>query len=44
MELPARPPADRFTTPGRKKKAFRVSQWAQDWTRGDLLDDGHQYG
>ncbi|MFZ2054960.1 MAG: dCMP deaminase family protein [Candidatus Aminicenantales bacterium] len=29
---------------GDKKKVFRVSQWAQDWTRGDILDDKHQYG
>jgi len=27
-----------------KKKIFRVSQWARDWTRGDILDDRHQYG
>lgn len=27
-----------------KKKVFRVSQWTEDWTRGDILDDTHQYG
>jgi dCMP deaminase len=27
-----------------KKKVFRVSQWTQDWTRSDILDDKHQYG
>jgi dCMP deaminase len=32
------------STVGGKKKVFRVSQWAQDWTRGDILDDKHQYG
>lgn len=32
------------STAGGKKKVFRVSQWAVDWTRGDILDDKHQYG
>jgi dCMP deaminase len=32
------------STVGGKKKVFRVSQWAQDWTRSDILDDKHQYG
>jgi len=32
------------STVGGKKKVFRVSQWTQDWTRGDILDDKHQYG
>jgi dCMP deaminase len=32
------------STVGGKKKVFRVSQWIQDWTRGDILDDKHQYG
>jgi hypothetical protein len=27
-----------------KKKVFRVKRWAEDWTRGDILDDKHQYG
>lgn len=31
------------TTAG-KKKTFRVSRWAKDWTEGDILDDKHQYG
>jgi len=26
------------------KKAFRVSRWAQEWTKADILDDTHQYG
>jgi dCMP deaminase len=26
------------------KKVFRVSRWARDWTKGDILDDTHQYG
>jgi len=26
------------------KKAFRVSRWAQDWTKADIIDDTHQYG
>ncbi len=32
------------STAGGKKKIFRVSQWAQDWTKSDILDDKHQYG
>ncbi len=32
------------STVGGKKKVFRVSQWAQDWTKSDILDDRHQYG
>jgi dCMP deaminase len=32
------------STAGGGKKAFRVSRWAQDWTKGDILDDKHQYG
>jgi dCMP deaminase len=32
------------STAGGGKKAFRVSRWAQDWTKGDILDDTHQYG
>jgi dCMP deaminase len=32
------------STVGGKKKVFRVCQWTQDWTRGDILDDTHQYG
>ncbi len=32
------------STAGGKKKVFRVSQWASDWTKGDILDDRHQYG
>ncbi|MGQ9673479.1 MAG: deoxycytidylate deaminase [Candidatus Aminicenantales bacterium] len=27
-----------------KKKVFRVRRWAEDWTKGDILDDRHQYG
>lgn len=27
-----------------KKKVFRVSQWARDWTKGDIIDDKQQYG
>ncbi len=27
-----------------KKKIFRVSQWTKDWTKGDIIDDRHQYG
>ncbi|MDH7512139.1 MAG: dCMP deaminase family protein [Clostridiales bacterium] len=26
------------------KKIFRVKRWAEDWTRGDIIDDKHQYG
>jgi len=26
------------------KKAFRVTRWAQEWTKADILDDKHQYG
>jgi dCMP deaminase len=32
------------STASGKKKIFRVSQWSRDWTRGDILDDRHQYG
>jgi dCMP deaminase len=32
------------STLGGGKKIFRVSRWAQDWTRSDILDDTHQYG
>jgi dCMP deaminase len=32
------------STVGGGKKTFRVSRWAQDWTKGDILDDTHQYG
>jgi dCMP deaminase len=32
------------STAGGKKKVFRVIPWTQDWTRGDILDDKHQYG
>jgi len=32
------------STMGGGKKIFRVSRWAQDWTKGDILDDTHQYG
>ena len=32
------------STPGGGKKASRVSRWAQDWTKADILDDKHQYG
>jgi len=32
------------STAGGGKKAFRVSRWAQDWTKADILDDTHQYG
>lgn len=32
------------STAGGKKKVFRVNQWAMDWTKGDILDDKHQYG
>jgi dCMP deaminase len=32
------------STAGGGKKAFRVSRWAQDWTKADILDDKHQYG
>ncbi len=27
-----------------RKKIFRVRRWAEEWTRGDILDDKHQYG
>lgn len=27
-----------------RKKVFRVRRWAEDWTKGDILDDKHQYG
>ncbi len=26
------------------KKVFRVRRWTEDWRRGDILDDKHQYG
>jgi len=32
------------STAGGGKKAFRVTRWAQDWTKADILDDKHQYG
>jgi len=32
------------STAGGGKKAFRVSRWAQDWTKADIIDDTHQYG
>ena len=32
------------STAAGKKKTFRVSQWAKDWTKGDIIDDRHQYG
>jgi dCMP deaminase len=32
------------STAGGGKKAFRVSRWAEDWTKCDILDDTHQYG
>jgi dCMP deaminase len=32
------------STAGGKKKTFRVSRWAEEWTKGDILDDTHQYG
>jgi dCMP deaminase len=32
------------STVGGKKRVFRVTQWAQDWTKSDILDDKHQYG
>jgi dCMP deaminase len=32
------------STVGGGKKIFRVNRWAQDWTKGDILDDTHQYG
>ncbi len=32
------------STAAGKKKIFRVSQWAKDWTKGDIIDDRHQYG
>jgi dCMP deaminase len=32
------------STVGGGKRAFRVSRWAQDWTKADILDDTHQYG
>ena len=32
------------STAGGKKKVFRVTQWALDWTKADILDDKHQYG
>jgi dCMP deaminase len=32
------------STAAGKKKIYRVSQWAKDWTKGDIIDDRHQYG
>ncbi len=32
------------STSAGKKKTFRVSQWARDWTKVDIIDDRHQYG
>ncbi len=32
------------STSAGKKKVFRVSQWAREWTKGDIIDDRHQYG
>jgi dCMP deaminase len=32
------------STAGGGKRAFRVSRWAQEWTKADILDDTHQYG
>jgi dCMP deaminase len=32
------------STTGGGKKIFRVNRWTQDWTKGDILDDTHQYG
>jgi dCMP deaminase len=32
------------STAGGGKKGFRVSRWAQDWTKADIIDDTHQYG
>lgn len=27
-----------------KRKIFYVRRWVQDWQKGDILDDRHQYG
>lgn len=27
-----------------KKKIFSVRRWVEDWQKGDILDDRHQYG
>lgn len=27
-----------------KKKIFSVRRWVEDWRKGDILDDRHQYG
>lgn len=27
-----------------KMKVFLVSEWIEDWQKGDILDDKHQYG
>jgi dCMP deaminase len=32
------------STVGGGRRIFRVGRWAQDWTKGDILDDTHQYG
>ena len=32
------------STAGGGKRAFRVSRWALEWTKADILDDTHQYG
>jgi dCMP deaminase len=32
------------STVGGGRKIFRVTRWTQDWTKGDILDDTHQYG
>jgi dCMP deaminase len=32
------------STASGRKKTFRVSRWAEDWRKGDILDDKHQYG
>ena len=32
------------STAGGGKRAFRVTRWAQEWTKSDILDDTHQYG
>jgi len=32
------------STDDEKMKAFRVSDWINDWQKGDILDDSHPYG
>jgi dCMP deaminase len=32
------------STAKRKKKIFLISDWAEAWRKGDILDDTHQYG